>query len=58
LRIPQLITTLSDENEVDGITIIDAKLIEGPGGNTKKYLVQCWISEKHMELFSELMRMS
>jgi hypothetical protein len=48
----------SDENEVDAVTILDERLTKGPNGTMQEYLVQCWISQKHMELFRELMRMS
>ncbi|GMG38967.1 unnamed protein product [Aspergillus oryzae] len=46
------------EGEVDGITIIDEREIEQPNGKTYQYLVKCWVSEEHMALFSELIRMS
>ncbi|KAE8310976.1 hypothetical protein BDV41DRAFT_543239 [Aspergillus transmontanensis] len=48
----------ASEGEVDGITIIDEREIERPNGKTYQYLVKCWVSEEHMALFSELIRMS
>ncbi|KAL4934790.1 hypothetical protein BDV06DRAFT_208262 [Aspergillus oleicola] len=54
----KLISKLSDESDVDTATVIGERFVNGPNGTTREYLVQCWIPQKHMELFRELMRMS
>lgn len=53
------LTACKDErNAFNGITVLDKQAVDGPGGRTHQYLVKCWIQEKHMDLFFELVRMS
>ena len=53
------LTACKDERDAfNGITVLDKQAVDGPDGRTHQYLVKCWIQEKHMDLFFELVRMS
>ena len=53
------LTACKDERDaLNGITVLDEREVEGSDGRTHYYLVKCWIEQKHMDLFFELMRMS
>ena len=53
------LTACKDERDAfDGITVLDKQAVDGPGGRTHQYLVTCWIEQKYMDLFFELVRMS
>lgn len=53
------LTACKDERDVfNGITVLGKQAVDGPDGRTHQYLVKCWIQEKHMDLFFELVRMS
>ncbi|KAF4231707.1 hypothetical protein CNMCM8980_005207 [Aspergillus fumigatiaffinis] len=53
--------SLSDyscEDESTGVSVLDERVVESSTGRTYQYLVKCWIDEKHLTLFNELIRLS
>lgn len=53
------LTACKDERDaLNGIAVLDKQEVHRPGGSTHQYLVKCWIGQKHMDLFIELVRMS
>ena len=45
-------------DDSNGIDVLDELEVDRPGGRTHQYLVKCWIEQKHMDLFFELIRMT
>ncbi|KAI9035297.1 uncharacterized protein KD926_003770 [Aspergillus affinis] len=52
------ISSSNDEDEIEGIVVLDEREVDTDNGKKSQFLVECWIDKKHFELFSELMRMS
>ena len=53
------LTACKDERKaLYGIDVHEERDVDGPGGRTHQYLVTCWIEQKYMDLFFELVRMS
>ncbi|KAH2988346.1 hypothetical protein KXW58_006123 [Aspergillus fumigatus] len=48
----------SSEDESSGVSVLDERVVERSTGRTYQYLVKCWIDEKHLTLFNELIRLS
>ncbi|KAI2895976.1 hypothetical protein CBS63078_8315 [Aspergillus niger] len=48
----------SYEGESTGVAVLDERVVERSTGRTYQYLVKCWIDEKHLALFNELIRLS
>ncbi|KAH2529018.1 hypothetical protein KXW97_001870 [Aspergillus fumigatus] len=52
------LSNYSSEDESTGVSVLDERVVERSTGRTYQYLVKCWIDEKHLTLFNELIRLS